>query len=143
MKSKYEPPYLIILTSISLINIIFSTYFISIFLAGVVFKIFLNSLKKEHYYIFSYSIFTFLVIETTQGVTLFLLTLISLFIYFFVIPRVKHIFSSSIMAEFIFIFFFYISIFVFVQFNNIFNLDIFLIFILNFILDSFIVGFIL
>ncbi len=140
MHKPYIPPYTMILLSIGLINIIFSTYFISIFLAGVVFKILLISLKKEHYYILGLSIFIFLIIESTQGFKLFSLTLIALVLYFFIIPRIKHIFSSSAMSEIIFILLFYISIFIMVSFDSVFDLEIVGIFMLNFILDSLVVG---
>jgi hypothetical protein len=141
MIKKYEPPYITILTSISLINIIFSTYFITVLLAGVVFKIFLEVLKKGYYYILLFTIFTFMVIENIQGLNFFSLSIVTVILYYLVIPKIKHIFSSSIMAEFIFILLFYIG---FLLFNSVIvDSDIFLTILLNFLLDSIIVGFVL
>ena len=141
MIKKYEPPYITILASINIINIIFSTYFISILLAGVVFKIFLEVLKKGYYYILLFSIFTFLVIENTQGLDFFSLSIITIILYYLIIPKIKHIFSSSLMAEFIFILLFYIG---FLILNSVvINSDISIVILLNFLLDSIIVGFFL
>jgi len=141
MIKKYEPPYLTILFVVSLINIIFSTYFITILLAGIVFKIFLDVLKKGYYYILLFAIFTFLIIENTQGLNFFSLTFITLILYYLIIPKIKHIFSSSLMAEFIFILLFYIG---FLILNSIaLSSDTTLIVFLNFLFDSIIVGFIL
>jgi len=143
MRPNYTPPYITILIAINLINILFSAYFIALFLIGVVFKIFLESLRKEHYYILTFVICTFLVIEVTQGFKLFSLSIISLVLYYFIIPRIKHLFSSSIIAEFIFILSFYISLFIVIYFLSGFDSSILLIFLYNFIIDSLIVGFIL
>ncbi len=139
MIKKYEPPYITILASICIINIIFSTYFISILFAGVVFKIFLETLKKGYYYILLFTIFTFFVIENTQGLGFFSLSIITLILYYLIIPKTKHIFSSYLMAEFIFILLFYVG---FLILNSvIINGDIVLTILLNFLLDSIIVGF--
>ncbi len=143
MKTAYEPPYIKTLVFVGLANIIFSTYFISVLLVGVVFKIFLDAVKKEYNYLLAFSIFTFLLIEVNQGFKLFSLSLISLFLYYFIIPRLKHLLSSAIMINITFILSFYLSIAIMVQFFDKLNLDIYFIFLLNFILDILIIGFIL
>jgi len=140
LKHNYNPPYSGILLLIAFVNIIFSTYFISLFLTGVVFKIFLVSFKKEHYYILAFSILTFLVIEVVQGFKPFSLTIISLFLYYFIIPRIKHTFSSSIISEFIFIFLFYVCLFVSILFYSVFKIEIVWILVYNFIIDIILVG---
>ena len=137
------PPYLLILIFIGITNIIFSTYFISIFLAGVVFKIFLESLKKQYYYILAFSVITFLVIEVIQGFKPFSLTLIALFLFYFIIPRIKHTFSSSIMSEFIYIFLFYLVLLVVTIFYTPFSINMLYVVIYNFLIDIIIVGFII
>jgi len=108
---------------------------------GVVFKIFLESLKKRYNYILLFSIITFLIIEVVQGLKPFLLTASALVIYYFIIPKMKHTFSSSIMSEFIFILLFYIILFVVTMFFTIFNLNMLYIFLYNFLVDIIIVGF--
>lgn len=143
MKKDDSFSYLFILLFVSLTNIIFSTYFISVFLAGVVFKIFLESLKKKHYYILSFSILTFLVIEVTQGFKPFSLTLITLFLFYFIIPRIKHTFSSSIISQFIYVFLFYCILFIVTIFYFSFSIDMLTIIGYNFLIDIIIVGFII
>lgn len=112
-------------------------------MCGVVFKIFLQTLKEENFYFLALVIFTFVVIEAAQGLQIFSLTLISLALYYFVIPKVKHIFSSSMISELIFIFLFYLGVFLSILFYIPIDFGVVKIFILNFILDSIIVGFIL
>jgi len=130
-----------ILIVISITNIISSVYFVPVFLAGVVFKIFLISLKKEYYYILAFSVITFLIIEVVQGFKPFLLTASALFLCYFVIPRIKHTFSSSLISEVIFILLFYSTIFVVTIFNATFSMNMLTIFLYNFLIDIIIVGF--
>ena len=112
-------------------------------MCGVVFKIFLEVVKKENFYFLFLVIFTFLVIEAAQGLKIFSLTLISLGLYYFVIPKIKHLFSSSMMSEFIYIFLFYVGVLISTLFYIPFELDLAKVFLINFLLDSFIIGFIL
>lgn len=141
MIKKYEPPYITILASISIINIIFSTYFITILLSGVVFKIFLEVLRKGYYYILLFTMFTFSVIENTQGLSFFSLSIVTLILYYLIIPKTKHIFSSSMMAEFIYILLFYVGFLILS--SIIVNSDMFITVSLNFLLDIILVGFFL
>jgi len=143
MLKKYTPPYMTILLLISIINIIFSAYFLSIFLAGIVFKIFTISIRKEYNYLFIFSIITFLIIENTQGLKLFSLTIISLLVYYFIIPRIKHLFSSSFMSDFLYLFSFYLLFYILVQAYIVFDMTLLVVFLLNFFIDILIVGFIL
>lgn len=135
--------YTSVLIIIALINIIFSTYFITILLMGVVFKIFLNSFAKGHYYISFLAFISFLVIENIQGFYIFSLAFIALTLYYFIIPRIKHIFSSTIMAEVIFVLLFYIGVLLINKINILVSSEIFITLLLNILLDSFIVGFML
>lgn len=132
-----------ILVIINLITLFFSTYFVSILLIGVVFKIFLESLKNEYYYILAMVIVTFMIIETTHGFKLFSLTIISFIIYYFILGRIKHLFSSDLIAEFMYVLVFYFLLFLFGYFYSHFTTDIVAVFIVNFLLDSIIVGFFL
>ena len=143
MLKKYTPPYMTILFIICLVNIIFSSYFISFFLAGVVFKILSIAIRKEYNYLFIFSIITFLIIENTQGLKLFSLTVIALLVYYFIIPRIKHLFSSSIMGDILYVFSFYILYYIMVQVYSVFDISILIIFLINFVIDLLIVGFIL
>ncbi len=141
-KEKLFPSF-ILLVFIGLTNLFFSTYFISVLMCGIVFKIFLKTLKNENFYFLFVVIFTFLIIEATQGFKLFSLTLIALVLYYFVIPKMKHIFSSSMISELIFILLFYVVLLISTIFYIPFNFDLAIVFFLNFLFDSFIIGFIL
>ncbi len=143
MKPNYTPPYSGILILICIINIIFSTYFVTVFLVGVVFKIFLVSLKKQYYYILGFSIVAFMVIEVVQGFKLFSLTATALFLYYFIIPRIKHTFSSLVMSEFIYIFLFYLITFIINIFYSALTLNVYYVYLYNFIIDIIVVGFII
>ena len=135
-------PYISIFFIIITINIFFSIYFITIFFAGVVFILFMESLKKEYYYIFFLTVFTFLFIESIHGLKTFSLSFISLFLYYFIIPRVKHIFSSLLLSRFIFVLMFYLLFYVYYLILNNYIMEYNYIFIVNLLIDSLIVGFI-
>ena len=132
--------YLPIFFVVIMINILFSTYFFSFLLAGVVFTIFLECLKKDYYYMLALSIFTFIIIENTHGFNIFSLSFISLFLYYFIIPRIKHLFSSNLLKEMFYIVSFYALIFLVFIYTNSFDLSSYLIFIINLIIDCIIVG---
>ncbi|MEA3554509.1 MAG: hypothetical protein U9R39_08955 [Campylobacterota bacterium] len=132
----YIPIFFIVI----IVNILFSTYFISLFLAGVVFTIFLECLKKEYYYMLILSIFTFFVIESTHGFKIFSLSLISLFLYYFIIPKIKHLFSSNTLKEIFYIISFYAIMFLFHIYTNSFDTSSYFIFLINLIIDFIIVG---
>jgi len=140
---QYKPPYFFILFFIILTNIFFSTYFITILLIGVVFKIFLESLNHKYNYLLIATIFTFVIIETLHGIKIFTFSLISIAIVYLIIPRFKHLFASSIALEFINIFSLYFLFYIVTQSYLPFDFDILTIFIINFLIDIFIVGFII
>tara|TARA_B110000046_G_C13016189_1_gene408884 strand:+ start:551 stop:970 length:420 start_codon:yes stop_codon:yes gene_type:complete len=139
MLKKYTPPYITILLIISLVNIISSVYFVTFLIAGVVFKIFSLSLDKGYNYLLILCIITFLIIENTQGLRLFSLTLISLSVYYLIIPHIKHFVFSETVASFIYIFFFYLILYSIVASDT----NIAMSLLINFIIDILIVGLIL
>ncbi|MEA3383943.1 MAG: hypothetical protein U9Q20_04600 [Campylobacterota bacterium] len=141
--NKKSFPYLSILTGVILINIYFSIYFITILLVGVVYSIFMDSLKKRYYYIFLLTILTFVFIETIHGIKIFSLSLLSLFLYYFVIPRLKHIFSSQLIGRFTIVSIFYLGFYIINLISNSYSLEYSYIFIVNLIIDSLIVGFVI
>ncbi|MGB5867736.1 MAG: hypothetical protein WBG69_07695, partial [Arcobacteraceae bacterium] len=79
----------------------------------------------------------------TQGLKLFSLTIISLVVYYVIIPRIKHLFSSDLMSGFLYVLSFYLIFYLMVQIQTSFHLDMLIVFFINFIIDIFIVGFIL
>jgi len=143
MLKKYTPPYFSILTTVILVNMIFSSYFIAFFLAGVVFQVFKMAIAKGHNYIVLFSILTFLIIENTQGLQLFSLTIIALIVYLVVIPRMKHLFSSNTMSDFLYIFAFYLLFYLLIQIYTSFETSLMSTFLINFFIDILVVGFVL
>ena len=141
MTSRYEPPYFYILLVVILANAIFSTYFIAILLSGVVFKIFQITLKTEQYYLFVFTLFTFLNIENIQGFSFFSLTIISLLLHYIIIPKIKHLITSSGLKEVIYLLLFYFGYFI--SSHIVFNLELLKIILMNFFLDITIIGFVL
>lgn len=140
IKAQYH---IFILLSIILLNIIFKTYFINIFFVGVVFILFNDYLKRKYYYLFISSIITFLFIESIQGLKGFLFLIISLFLYGFLIPKLRNIFIYSSIKEIVYIFIFYILFFlsyviIYGTINNVIP-----IFLLNLLIDTIIIGFLL
>jgi hypothetical protein len=140
-KNKF--PYFSTLITIIIINMFFSTYFITIFLMGVVFTIFIDVLKKEYIYLFIFVILTFCFIETIHDIKPFTLTLISFFLYYFIIPKLKHFFSSLAMAKIVYVFFFYLIFYIFSFFTNYYTSEMSIVFIINFLIDCIFVGLLL
>jgi len=143
MLKTYTPPYFLILFIVAIVNILFSTYFISFLLAGVVFKIFAIAIRKEYNYLLIVSIIVFVIIENTQGFKLFSLTFISLLIYYIIVPRLKSLFSSVFMLDCLFVLFFYISLYLLVLVYSSFDVLITITLAVNFLIDIFIIGFLL
>ena len=92
---------------IVMINIIFSSHFLSLLFAGVMFTAFIKMLEEKYYYSLLWVSITFLIIENIQGFKLFSLTLLSLFIYIFVKPILQRIFVSFELLKMIYIILFY------------------------------------
>ncbi len=135
--------YIPILIFIIFLNIIFSTYFIAIFLVGIVYKIFLDCLRNEYFYLLGFTIFTFFIIENIHNLSFFSFTLISIFLYYFILPRIKHLFSSYFVREFIYLMVFYCLFYAVYSITHLYDFGSYLIFIVNFIVDIFLIGAIL
>ncbi len=101
----------LLLFVVGLTNIILSVHFISILLAGVVFSAFLRAIEKQHYYSLILIICAFAIIETSQGLKLFNLFLLSLFIYVFILPKVQTLLRSKLFSTMMIVFIFYCGVF--------------------------------
>jgi len=140
--SLFDNPFAIFLLFLSVIltNIILSVHLISIFLAGVVFVAFVRALQKRYYYSLILIIFCFNIIETTQGLKLFSLTILSLFIYIFIIPKLKVLLTSINIYSVILLFIFYMGIMILFSFlgtiNSLFVSKI----VVNYFIDLFIIS---
>ena len=121
-------------------NIILSVHFVSLLLAGIVFIAFLRCIEKRYYYSLLLVIFTFTLIESNQGLNLFSLSIMSLFIYLFIIPKIKTLLTFVSLYTLGIVFIFYLGIIVlysiFSDINSLFLSKI----LFNYILDIFLVG---
>ena len=93
------------------INTISSIHFLLIMLAGVTFVAFYTCLKRKYLYSLLFVVLTFFFIEINSGLKPFSLTLLSLFIYIFIIPKTHRIMSFSSLNEYIYILIFYLGVF--------------------------------
>ncbi|WP_121626469.1 hypothetical protein [Poseidonibacter antarcticus] len=99
-----------LLLTIIMINTISSIHFLLIMLAGVCFIAFYTCLKRKYLYSLLFVILTFMFIEINSGLKPLTLTLLSLFIYIFIIPSIHRIMSFKALNEYIYILIFYLGL---------------------------------
>jgi len=143
--SLFDNPFAIIILFflVAFVNIILPIYFISILLAGVVFVAFIRAVEKRYTYILICIIFIFNLIEISQGLKIFSLSLWSYFIYLFILPNIKSLFASKYLLLLVKVFIFYMGIGILFYFSGVFTLDIVSILVLNYILDIIMVSWII
>lgn len=122
------------------INITSSVHFFPILLAGVIFLAFLKSIKNKYYYSLVYLILIFLFIEYNSGFLPFSFTLLSLFIYTFILPNLDRVISLHNLNKYIYILTFYIGVILIWVFTNDLNFNLISNIILNIVIDFFIYG---
>ena len=125
------------------VNIFLPIHFISILLAGVVFTAFVRSLEKKYNYSLFFLIIAFIIIEVSQGLKIFSLSLLSLFIYLFIVPKLKSVFSSLNIYLITILLIFYLGVILLYRFLGDVNAELISIILINFFIDIFIVGFII
>jgi hypothetical protein len=102
----------IVLLLIIAVNTISSIHFLLIMFAGILFTAFYRCLKKRYLYSLTFVVITFLFIEINTGLKPFSMTLLSLFIYIFILPRDESQTSYSSSSAYLYIIFFYIGLIV-------------------------------
>lgn len=136
-----NPFYIVLLFFVVLIfNIFFSVHFIPILLAGTVFTAFIYVYERKKYYSLIAVIASFMVIEVSQGMHLFSLSLLSFLIYIFVIPKLKQLFSLGELDLLLFVLIFYLHYFIFYMVFYYFSTSVLLKILLNILVDLVIVG---
>ena len=100
----------IVLLLIIAVNTISSIHFLLIMFAGILFTAFYRCLKKRYLYSLTFVVITFLFIEINTGLKPFSMTLLSLFIYIFILPRDESQTSYSSSSAYLYIIFFYIGL---------------------------------
>lgn len=95
--SLFDNPFVIflLLCIIAFTNVILPVHYISIFLVGVLYVAMSRAIEKEYNYSLLFIVLGFSIIELSHGLKIFSVTLLSLFIYFFIAPKIK----SSIASE--------------------------------------------
>ena len=132
-----NPVFLIFLLIFAVsINFLASTHFLVILFAGVLSTTFYRTLKQKYYSSFAAVIIAFLLIELNMGLKPFSLSLLSYFLYLFIIPR----YEQNQLNIFLYIIFFYIGLgimwYIFFNFDSFFSY----ILIINLFIDLILVG---
>lgn len=137
IRNRLENPIILffVLFVIISINIMASINFLLVMFAGVLFTAFYIFLKKRYIYSLIFVVITFLFIEINSGLKPFSLTLLSLFIYVFIIPKGDSNSSYDLANSYVYMLFFYIGLFI--MWSLFYDMDdrIFLALLLNIIFD--------
>lgn len=105
--------------------------------------IFMESVKNNYHYLLLACFATFCFIESMHGLSIFSLSMISVFVYVLLIPQVKHLFSSKVFAKFLYLFLFYLSFFIYTYMISTHVENIYITFLINLLLDGVIIGLLL
>lgn len=125
----------ILLVLIVTVNAISSIHFLLIMFAGILFTAFYRCLKKRYLYSLIFVVIAFLFIEINTGLKPFSLTLLSLFIYVFILPKDENYTAYNMSSSYIYIIFFYIGLLVMWTIVFGFDLDMSVILFINLIID--------
>lgn len=107
----YNPIFLFIFLLIAItLNTISSIHFLLIMLAGVMFIAFYTCLKNRFIYSLILIILSFLFIEINSGLRPFSLTLLSFFLYVFIIPNISKTITFKSVNNFLYIILFYVGV---------------------------------
>ena len=131
--------FLVLLMAIT-INTIFSIHFLLIMFAGILFTAFYRCLKKRYLYSLAFVIIAFLFIEVNTGLKPFSLSLLSLFIYIFILPSMENSISYNSANAYIYIIFFYIGLIIMWTFYFGLTEEIFGVLIINTLIDLIFLG---
>jgi len=117
------------------VNAIASIHFLLVMFAGILFTAFYRCLKKRYLYSLTFTIIAFLFIEINTGLKPFSLTLLSLFIYVFILPRDESYTSYNVSNSYVYIGFFYLGLLIVWSVLFGFDLDILITLFINLIID--------
>ena len=100
----------IILTLAVMVNTISSIHFLLVMFAGILFTIFYKCLKERYLYSLAFVVIAFLFIEINTGLKPFTLSLLSLFLYIFILPKDENYSYDNLSSSYIYILIFYIGL---------------------------------
>lgn len=137
----HNPIFIFLLTIFTIaINIISSTHFFPIMLAGIIFLSLKKAVKNSYYYSALVLIIAFLFIEYNNGFMPFSLTLLAFFIYLFVIPNLTRVISLHNLNSYIYILTFYLGMIILWSFTNGFSFYLIKNVFINILIDFLIFG---
>ena len=125
----------IILSLVVMVNTISSIHFLLVMFAGILFTIFYRCLKERYLYSLAFVVIAFLFIEINTGLKPFSLTLLSLFIYVFILPKEESYTSYNLSSSYIYIIFFYIGLLIMWSIMFGFDLNILIALFINLLID--------
>ena len=100
----------IILSLVVMVNTISSIHFLLVMFAGILFTIFYRCLKERYLYSLAFVVIAFLFIEINTGLKSFTLSLLSLFLYIFILPKDENYSYDNLSSSYIYIIIFYIGL---------------------------------
>ncbi|MDD4329438.1 MAG: hypothetical protein PHD79_05735 [Aliarcobacter sp.] len=100
----------IVLTLAVMVNTISSIHFLLVMFAGILFTIFYRCLKERYLYSLAFVVIAFLFIEINTGLKPFTLSLLSLFLYIFILPKDENYSYDNLSSSYIYILIFYIGL---------------------------------
>ena len=100
----------IILSLVVMVNTISSIHFLLVMFAGILFTIFYRCLKERYLYSLAFVVIAFLFIEINTGLKPFTLSLLSLFLYIFILPKDENYSYDNLSSSYIYIIIFYIGL---------------------------------
>lgn len=137
----HNPIFIFMLTIFTIfINIVTSVHFLPIMLAGIIFLALKKCVKNSYYYSATTLIIGFLFIEYNNGFIPFSLTLLSFFIYIFVIPYLTRVISLHNLNSYIYIITFYLGMLILWSFTNGFSFYLLKNIFINILIDFIIFG---
>ena len=93
-----------------MVNTISSIHFLLVMFAGILFTIFYRCLKERYLYSLAFVVIAFLFIEINTGLKPFTLSLLSLFLYIFILPKDENYSYDNLSSSYIYIIIFYIGL---------------------------------
>lgn len=122
------------------LNTIASIHFLLIMLSGILFIAFYICLKKKYLYSLFFVILTFLFIEVNSGFKPLSLSLLSLFLYIFVLPKISRTVSFSSLNNYLYIIIFYIGVIIIWSLSTDINETVAKAIVLNILIDLIFLG---
>lgn len=107
----HNPIFLFIILVLAVtVNTISSIHFLLVMFAGILFTIFYKCLKERYLYSLAFVVIAFLFIEINTGLKPFTLSLLSLFLYIFILPKDENYSYDNLSSSYIYIIIFYIGL---------------------------------